>query len=181
MRIIAGTHRGRRIVAPKGMATRPTTDRVRESLFAVLGEIGGHNVVDCYAGSGGLGLEALSRGASRATFIESGREAAACIQSNAKTLELSERVVLLRMGVEKAKPHVIYEHWDLILSDPPWPICQAAALAVLKFASGHMNPGGRLALGHPRRQPLELPVSDAFELIDTRNWGDSAFTLLAAR
>jgi 16S rRNA (guanine966-N2)-methyltransferase len=180
LRIIAGTHRGRPMVAPRGMATRPTTDRVREALFAVLGDIDGYKVVDCYAGSGGLGFEALSRGAVHALFVESGRAAADCIERNADSLGLEERLTLLRQPVEKLGPRVVGERWDLILSDPPWPISQQAGVTVLKLARRHMNPGGRLALGHPTREPLRLPDFPGLTVIATRSWGDSAFTLVEA-
>jgi 16S rRNA (guanine966-N2)-methyltransferase len=163
------------------MATRPTTDRVRESLFGVLGDIEGVRAVDCYAGSGGLGFEALSRGAAHTLFIESGRAAASCIESNARTLGLDERVTLLRIPVEKVNARTAGEPWDLVLSDPPWPISQPAALIVLALGRTHVNPGGRLVLGHPTREPLRLPESPQFELISTRSWGDSAFTLLRVK
>lgn len=163
------------------METRPTTDRVRESLFAVLGDIEGVNAVDCYAGSGGLGFEALSRGAVRTTFIESGKAAAECIKKNAATLDLTERCNLIRLPMEKLTARVVGERWDLVLSDPPWPISQPAALVVLALASRCMNPEGRLALGHPKRQPLTLPEDMNFEVLETRSWGDSAFTLLRVK
>src|SRR5215213_10048548 len=82
MRIVAGRHKGRRLRAPAGAGTRPTADRVREALFSILGSIDGLRVLDLYAGSGALGLEALSRGAASATFVESARPALAAIRAN---------------------------------------------------------------------------------------------------
>ena len=92
MRIIAGTHRGRRISAPAGDATRPTADRVREALFSIVGPVDGLDVLDLFAGSGALGLEALSRGAASATLVERARPALACIRANAAALGLEDRV-----------------------------------------------------------------------------------------
>jgi 16S rRNA (guanine966-N2)-methyltransferase len=178
MRIIAGTHRGRPLTAPRGLATRPTTDRVREALFGVLSRVTDLRVLDCYAGSGALGFEALSRGASHATFIESGKEAAQVIETNASRLQLSERVNLLRAPVEKATRLVGSARWDLVLSDPPWPICQEAALAVLNFVVPRLNPGARVVLGHPARVVLQLPPIEGLELTQTRSWGDSAMSIL---
>ena len=93
MRIIAGTHRGRRIAAPKGAQTRPTGDRVREALFNLVGPVDGASVLDLYAGSGALGLEALSRGARRCVFVETDAAACAVIRRNLESLGLSGGIV----------------------------------------------------------------------------------------
>ena len=89
MRIIAGTHRGHRIAAPKGLDTRPTGDRVRESAFNLIGPVDGASVLDLFAGSGAMGLEALSRGAESATFVEADRHAAETIDQNLAKLHLT--------------------------------------------------------------------------------------------
>src|SRR5215475_9060193 len=89
VRIIAGTHRGQRIAAPKGTATRPTSDRVRENAFNLIGPVDGASVLDLFAGSGALGLEALSRGAVRAVFVESDRAACRTINANLDKLKLN--------------------------------------------------------------------------------------------
>ena len=94
MRIIAGSRKGARIFAPKGMDTRPTGDRVREAVFNLIGPVDGADVLDLYAGSGAMGLEALSRGAERVTFVESDREAAEAIVRNLDKLRLDGAVVL---------------------------------------------------------------------------------------
>jgi 16S rRNA (guanine966-N2)-methyltransferase len=165
------------------MATRPTTDRVREALFGVLGDIEGTRAMDCYAGTGALGFEALSRGATNATFIESGKNAAAMIRKNADTLGLSDRVTLLQCPVERASNRLQGNAadgtgFDLVLADPPWPIYQAAALAVLELVRTRLNEGATVALGHPTREQIQLPNDRGWVLIQTRHWGDSAFTLL---
>src|SRR5712692_9972737 len=96
MRIIAGTHRGHRLVTPKGLDTRPTSDRVREAAFNLIGPVDGASVLDLYAGSGAMGLEALSRGAESAVFVESDREACAVIKRNLGKLRLGGAEVVCR-------------------------------------------------------------------------------------
>lgn len=175
MRIIAGTHRGRRFSAPPGMSTRPTTDRVREALFAVLGPIDGLNVADCYAGSGALGLEALSRGAAHVIFIESDRTASNVLRANITRLGFDERCVVIAKPVERCASAL--GGLDLVLSDPPWPIAAQAAAVVQRITDSSLTADGRLVLGHPKRltpAPIALP---GFELIQTRAWGDSAFSI----
>ncbi|MFL5954126.1 MAG: 16S rRNA (guanine(966)-N(2))-methyltransferase RsmD [Gaiellaceae bacterium] len=117
MRIIAGSHRGRRIAAPKGRDTRPTSDRVRENAFNLIGPVDDGDVLDLFAGSGALGLEALSRGAASATFVESDREACRTINANLDKLELRGAVlcqdVLRALAGERRT-------YDLVLCDPPY-------------------------------------------------------------
>src|SRR3954451_107880 len=86
MRVIAGQYRGRRLTAPRGETTRPTSDRVREALFSILGDVTGVRVLDLYAGSGALGIEALSRGAAEAAFVDSSRRAADAIRANLRAV-----------------------------------------------------------------------------------------------
>jgi 16S rRNA (guanine(966)-N(2))-methyltransferase RsmD len=88
MRVIAGTHGGRELTAPRGWATRPTSDRVREALFSILGDISDLRVLDLFAGSGALGIEALSRGAKQATLVDSARSAVAAINRNLAALDI---------------------------------------------------------------------------------------------
>lgn len=178
MRIIAGTHRGRPIRAPRGMETRPTTDRVREALFSIIGDLQGDIVLDCYAGSGALGLEALSRGAANVTFIESGRRACEVISRNLEGLGFAERATVLHRAVERAGPALGGQRFDVVLSDAPWPICQSAAHALLNLVARRVSPGATIVLGHPTRQVLELPLPAGFARQQTRNWGDSAMTFV---
>jgi 16S rRNA (guanine966-N2)-methyltransferase len=121
MRIIAGEWRGRPIEAPPGRATRPTADRVRETLFSMLasrlGTFDGLGVADLFAGSGALGLEALSRGAERATFVESDPAAAATIRRNADRLGASNRIEII---TGSALFLGRYGPFDLIFADPPY-------------------------------------------------------------
>lgn len=96
MRIVAGEHGGRRLVAPAGQATRPTADRVREALFAIIGPVDGLHALDLFAGSGALGLEALSRGAATATFVDDAPSALAAVRRNAAMIDDPDRVRILR-------------------------------------------------------------------------------------
>jgi 16S rRNA (guanine966-N2)-methyltransferase len=117
VRIIAGSHRGHRIAAPKGRDTRPTSDRVRENAFNLIGPVDDAEVLDLFAGSGAMGLEALSRGAGRATFVESDRDAARVITANLDKLGLHGTV--LQQDVVRALQGERL-HYDLVLCDPPY-------------------------------------------------------------
>src|SRR5918999_4707697 len=128
MRVIAGRYGGRRLQAPPGAATRPTSDRVREALFSVLGgRVDGANVLDLFAGSGALGIEALSRGAAEATFVDSAPAAARAVRANLEALGLEAEVhradarAFLRAARKGGR------QYDLVLIDPPYR--RAAALA----------------------------------------------------
>ena len=117
MRIIAGSRKGHRIAAPKGLTTRPTSDFVRETAFNLIGPVDGASVLDVFAGSGALGLEALSRGAARAVFVESDREACRTINANLDKLKLSA-IVLCQDAVRALSAD--RSTYDLILADPPY-------------------------------------------------------------
>jgi len=126
MRVVAGTARGRRIVAPEGDAVRPTTDRVREATFNALGSLGvieGAEVVDLFAGSGALGIEALSRGARHCTFVEVTHDALGVIRANLSVTGLEDRATVRRadaFAVLGEAPRPGRERPDLVLADPPY-------------------------------------------------------------
>ena len=117
MRIIAGEKKGHRIAAPKGLATRPTSDFVRETAFNLIGPVDGATVLDVFAGSGALGLEALSRGAERATFVDSDRDACRTINANLDKLKLNATVLCQDATRALAADRGTY---DLVLADPPY-------------------------------------------------------------
>ncbi len=121
MRVIAGSLGGRRLVAPPGRATRPTSDRVREALFSILGDVAGLAVLDLYAGTGALGIEALSRGASHATFVEQARSALRSLRQNRAALHLASRARVVAAPVERvlAAPPWLGETIDLVFIVPP--------------------------------------------------------------
>jgi 16S rRNA (guanine966-N2)-methyltransferase len=174
MRIIAGSLRGRRLVAPQGLATRPTTDRVREAWFSILHIVRGR-VIDIYAGTGALGFEALSRGAESVTFIESAAPAQAAIMKNAESLGVTQRVTLIRSPVERARAAIERGGpYDLILTDPPWTAMDAAERALASLLRRELlAEDGRVVVGHPKGRPVVLDPSSGLELVDQRSWGDS--------
>ncbi len=180
MRIIAGHLRGRRLRAPQGMATRPTTDRVREAWFSMLGPLDGL-VVDLYAGTGALGFEALSRGATRVIFVENSRDAQKVIEHNAKTLGVSERITLVGSTVEAATNHLRRQGpFDLVLTDPPWTHMHSAELALRRILRADLlTVDGRIVLGHPKGKPVTLASDSGLQEDKQRNWGDSAATFLS--
>ena len=172
MRIIAGSHRGRRIAAPKGRATRPTSDRVRESAFNLIGPVDGADVLDLYAGSGALGLEALSRGAARATFVEADRDACRTINANLDALGLHGTVLCQDIRRALAAERGDY---DLVLCDPPYGedvTAFAPRLAELVRADG------LLVLESSSRE--EPPALDGLEIRTSRKYGSARLTLYEA-
>lgn len=156
MRIIAGALRGRRLQAPQGLETRPTADRVRETLFSMLGSrLGGFDdlrVADLYAGSGSLGLEAISRGAAHACFVETDSRAAAAIRANAETLAVAERVRLI-VGSALALPRS--EPFDLIFADPPYRPGSGTAVVQAVADAGWLAPGGWMAVETQRDEAVD--------------------------
>ena len=120
MRIIAGTHRGHTIYAPRGHDTRPTSDRVRENVFNILGPVDGAVALDLYAGSGAMGLEALSRGAARVVFVERDGDAIRTIERNLDKLRLSATVLRQDAVTALAAEAASGRKYDLVLVDPPY-------------------------------------------------------------
>ena len=176
MRIIAGDWRGRRIEAPPGSATRPTADRVRETLFSMLasrlGSFEDLRVADLFAGSGALGFEALSRGAATATFVESDPMAAAAIRRNADQLGAANRISILTasaMALSRSDP------FDVIFADPPYAAGSGTEAVRTVIHSDWLAPGGWMSVetgGDDLVDPLGLTI-DA-----TRDVGRARLTLL---
>lgn len=156
MRIIAGHFRGRPLQAPPGSATRPTGDRVREALFSMLasrlGSFEDLRVADLYAGSGALGLEALSRGAAEAVFVETDPKAQAAIKANAAKLGVTDKVRVLG-GSALALPRT--EPFDLILADPPYANGSGTALVKAVTQAGWLASGGWLSIETERRDAVD--------------------------
>jgi 16S rRNA (guanine966-N2)-methyltransferase len=156
MRIIAGHLKGRRLLAPRGSAVRPTSDALRETLFNVLGEtVAGARVLDAYAGTGALGLEALSRGARHVTFVERHRMTAGVIDRNVAALGVQNACAIIRADFAAsphgaARPAWAQPGFDLVLLDPPYDAADLAGL--VERAAPLLVPGGRLVLEHSRRR-----------------------------
>jgi 16S rRNA (guanine966-N2)-methyltransferase len=169
VRIIAGTHRGHRIAAPKGRGTRPTSDRVRESAFNLIGPVDGADVLDLFAGSGALGLEALSRGAARATFVDSDRSACRIVNANLDKLGL-EATVRCQDAVRALEAG--RETYDLVLCDPPYDYDLGRLAAVLPPV---LRPDGLLVLETSSR--LEPPDLPGLAVRTSRTYGSARLTL----
>lgn len=169
MRVIAGRHGGRRLAAPTGRGTRPTGDRVREALFSILGPLDGARVLDLFAGSGALGIEALSRGAQSAEFVDSAMAAARTIRANLETLGIRadvrrrEAVPFLRDAARDGR------QYDLVLLDPPYREADAIGAALAEVLPAVLAPGARVASESDRREPIPLP----FPLETERRYGDT--------
>lgn len=168
MRIIAGEWRGRRIDAPKGEGTRPTIDRVRESLMSVLssarGGFDGAVVLDAFAGSGALGLEVLSRGGSRACFCESDRAAARVLARNIDSLGLdANRAALRQADVLKRPPVAFRPAFDLVVLDPPYQTDPGAVFALLDTLAeaGALSPEALLSYEHACTDDVTRAAADA--------------------
>lgn len=175
MRVIAGRLGGRRLTAPRGLSTRPTSDRVREALFSALGDVTGAAVLDLYAGTGALGIEALSRGARHATFVESARPALAALRENLRSLDLGDAAHVVSQPVARAVA-ALRGPFDLVFLDPPYAALAEvpAALAAL-LAAGALAPGARVVVEHASRDTA--PVVTRLTARPTRTYGDTAVTL----
>jgi 16S rRNA (guanine966-N2)-methyltransferase len=169
MRVIAGSHRGRTLQAPRGRTTRPTSDRVREALFSILGEIGGVAVLDLFAGSGALAIEALSRGASNATLVDSSPGAIAAIRRNLDALGINAEVVRgdAVEWCEQAKRRA--RQYDLVFLDPPYRHGSALGARLTAALAGVLAPEARVVAESDRREPLGLVLP----LLDERRYGDT--------
>ena len=179
MRVIAGRLGGRALKAPAGDATRPTGARVKEALFSILGDVSGLDVLDLYAGSGALGIEAVSRGASSVVFVESARPALACLKENLAKLGLEGAATVLPLRVESALAQLRkYGPFGLVLCDPPWRDVKTASLWLTALAgSGLLAPGARVVLEHAAKDPQPAPDSASpLRVCDERSWGDTAVT-----
>jgi 16S rRNA (guanine966-N2)-methyltransferase len=170
MRIIAGTHRGQRIAAPKGRDTRPTSDRVRENAFNLIGPVDDADVLDVYAGSGALGLEALSRGAATAVFVENDREACRTIDANLEKLHLRGSVVRQDATRALAQERRIY---DLILCDPPYDSPDHDRIA--PHLARLLAPNGLLVYESSGR--ADPPAVPGLDVRTSRKYGSARLTL----
>jgi len=168
VRIVAGSRKGHTIHAPKGDDTRPTSDRAREAAFNLIGPLDGESVLDLYAGSGALGLEALSRGAGRAVFVESDREACRTIDRNLDKLRLAgARVVcgdVLAFLASERRPY------DLVLLDPPY---DADLAPLARYLPRVLTPAGLLVFETAAKVEPDLPLA----LRTSRRYGSARLTL----
>jgi 16S rRNA (guanine(966)-N(2))-methyltransferase RsmD len=179
IRIISGEFRGRRIKVPSGSAVRPTSDRVREALFSILGErIPGARVLDAYSGSGALGFEALSRGAHEVVFVESAREVLAVLRENAATLGILDRCTIFPIevgaflaGGPPGKP------FDVVLADPPYAAGEAARFLPVVSTSEWMSREGLIVLERDRRDPPMEVAGHGVVLARTARYGSTGLDI----
>jgi 16S rRNA (guanine966-N2)-methyltransferase len=170
VRVVAGEFRGRRLAAPRGARTRPTADRVREALFSMLGEVSGARVLDLYAGSGALGIEALSRGAGSAVFVERNARAAAVIERNLASLGLEQKVVRDDAMRFLARAEGTF---DLVFCDPPYDSASRLAGPLTEGLPDVTSQDARIVTESDKRKPLELP----FPLLTERTYGDTRIAI----
>jgi 16S rRNA (guanine966-N2)-methyltransferase len=177
MRIVAGRFRGAHIEAPKGLATRPTSDRVRESLFNILEhgaasiDLDGARVLDLFAGSGALGLEAISRGARFALFVEDSAEARAAIRRNVEALGLTGASKIWRRDATKLGPAGTLAPFDLAFLDPPYARELAEQALAGMVQGGWLSPGALAVI--EERQGVQILLPPSFEQVDARVYGDT--------
>jgi 16S rRNA (guanine966-N2)-methyltransferase len=186
LRIIAGDLGGRRLRAPPGLRTRPTSSRVREALFNILGpRLGGATVLDLYAGSGALGIEALSRGAARAIFVEQDAGVCRTLLHNLREVAMSDRTQVLQRPVRAALPQLLaHGRFDVVFADPPYRSDELPWLLTQLAQSAALHAGGRLVLERATRdaEALDEKISTAAEvgapggliLCDRRRYGDTS-------
>ncbi len=176
MRIIAGSAKGRPLKVPKSGSVRPTADRVKETLFNVLGQwLDGERVLDLFAGVGALGLEALSRGAGHATFVERDAATMAVLRDNARTLGFDGQARTLQKNVARALGQLAGEgaRFELVFADPPYAAQETNGLVEEIEAAGVLAAGGRLVIEHDRRMALPPSSADGLVRFDERRFGDT--------
>ncbi|MBV8064800.1 MAG: 16S rRNA (guanine(966)-N(2))-methyltransferase RsmD [Actinobacteria bacterium] len=170
MRIIAGTHRGHTIYAPIGHDTRPTSDRVRENVFNIIGPVDGATVLDLYAGSGAMGLEALSRGAAQAVFVDDDRDAVKAIERNLDKLRLRATVLqqdaVAVLASEKRK-------YDLVLVDPPYAVYTDIEPQLARYLPRVLADDGVVVVETDARVQPALPLEER----TSRKYGQTRVTV----
>lgn len=169
MRVIAGGLGGRFFDSPGNASTHPMGERIRGSLFNILGDIGGMSVLEPFAGSGALSFEALSRGAQSALLLERDRPAQKTIESNIKVLGLEQKARLIKANCRMWSEKNQNKKFDLILTDPPYYDMQLSTVALL---IKHLHVGGRMVLSYQGRGAA--PTVNGVVVVDTRLYGDAA-------
>jgi 16S rRNA (guanine966-N2)-methyltransferase len=176
MRIIAGSHKGHTIHAPRGRDTRPTSDRVRENVFNIVGPLDGAAVLDLYAGSGAMGLEALSRGAARAVFVERDADAVRAIERNLDKLRLAGTILRQDAVTALAAEAGSHRKYDLVLVDPPYDMYPDVQPQLARYLPSLLAPDGLLVVETDARVEPDLPL----RLRTTRKYGQARITIYEA-
>lgn len=183
MRIVAGRFKGTALSGPKGALTRPTSDRLRETIFNILAhgidvDLDGARVLDLFAGTGALGLEAMSRGAKFCTFIEEAVEPRGIIRSNIEAMGLTGATKLFRRDATKLGDAGTIEPVDILFADPPYRKGLGEKALAAALAGGWLKAGAICVLEEDAKTEIELP--DGFALLDERTSGDSKVLFLRA-
>ena len=177
MRIIAGSRKGHRIAAPKGVDTRPTADRVREAAFNLVGPVEDMAVLDLFAGSGAMGIEALSRGATRAVFVESDRAASKAIERNLEKLRLTgAAIVRMDATTALAAEAAAGRRYDLVLVDPPYEMFSSVQPGLARYLPALLEPGALVVVETAAAQEPELPLRER----TSRRYGSARLTVFEA-
>jgi 16S rRNA (guanine966-N2)-methyltransferase len=177
MRIVAGTHRGRPLASPKHEGLRPTLDRVREAMFNILAhgiadfDIEGAKVLDLFAGTGALGLEALSRGAAYCLFVENDADARGLIRTNIESLGLTGVTRIFRRDATNLGPAGRHDGFNLVFADPPYGKGLAERALASAAEGGWLLPDALAVV--EERADVTVALPDGFALIDQRSWGDT--------
>jgi 16S rRNA (guanine966-N2)-methyltransferase len=183
MRVVAGEYKGRRLVAPKRAATRPTQDMVREAVFAMLGSVDDARVLDLFAGSGAFGIEALSRGAATATFVDSDMSAVRAIRENLARVDVEQgRGLTVDAGARVSRAGVPVflraaarngEHWSLVFCDPPYRLAHRFAGQLHELLPPVLAHEARIVCESSVRKPLEMELP----LLKERRYGDTLIAI----
>jgi 16S rRNA (guanine966-N2)-methyltransferase len=176
VRIVAGSRKGHRISGPKGARTRPTGDRVREATFSLIGPVEGAAVLDLFAGSGAMGLEALSRGAASCVFVERDRDAVRVIQANLEKLRLTGAVVRNRdVALALRDDRERSRRYDLVLVDPPYDEWEGHAAMLSELLPSVLEDGAVVVVETSDRVEPDLPL----DLVTTRRYGSARITVFS--
>jgi 16S rRNA (guanine966-N2)-methyltransferase len=168
--VIGGRLGGRTLSAPRGHATRPTPERVREALFSILAPVDGAHVLDLFAGSGALGIEALSRGAGAATFVDSSAAAIAAVRRNLRELGIEAEVRRQSASAFLGGARGDARQYDLVFLDPPYRHATTLGREFSRALAPVLAPGARVVAESDRRAPLEL---EGLQRLDERRYGDT--------
>jgi 16S rRNA (guanine966-N2)-methyltransferase len=176
VRIVGGTLGGRVLRAPSGAETRPTSDRVREALFSILSSVDGARVLDLFAGSGALGIEALSRGAAQVTFVDSAAAAVAAVRRNLEQLGLEAEVLRMQALRALACTPIAECQYDLVFLDPPYRMASSLGARLSAALPPVLAPEARVVAESDHRAPLDLDL----ELLRERRYGDTLIRIHVA-
>jgi 16S rRNA (guanine966-N2)-methyltransferase len=177
VRVIAGLYGGRGLVAPRGQSTRPTSDRVREAVFSILATVRGAHVLDLFAGSGALAIEALSRGAAQATLVDSSAAAVAAIRRNLAALDLEAEVRRQTASTFLDGARAAARQYDLVFLDPPYRHASTLGRELSEALAPVLAADARVVVESDRRAPLGLEL----ELSDQRRYGDTLIQIHGSR